>query len=205
MKGSFKNLSRLALALLAVCGLVSSLSVAQAATTEQKVLRVTSDAMEGNLFVHAILDENAKITGLRYESPYETKTFPITNLAQGIVMYSIKGMNVVTLKSAKFDPANGGPIDVVYIANGLTGSYRTYPAEMNRVGQTWELLINDQAGRRPVKHIYLKAKKVLGKIVGIDQVIPQDGAKIMAEPMEPALPGIENDWYVNPALVQQGV
>lgn len=144
--------------------------VEPAAGGEQQVLRVTTDAVAGNLDVRLMVDDNFTITGLKYVSPSETKVFPMDRLNSGIVLMNMGGYDVVKLVSTDFDPRNGGNISVIYLNNGLTGAYRTYPVELDRQGQTWQLMVNDQRGRRVITRAYMKAKRVLGKPVGIDQI-----------------------------------
>lgn len=139
---------------------------------EQPLLRVTSDAVSGNVDISLILDQNSTITGFKYVSPLETQTFDIQGLSSGIVLLNDQGFDVVKLLAKDFDPRGGGAVGMVYLNNGLTGTYRTYPLELEREGQTWKLRVNDASGRREINRMFLKAKKFFGRIIGIDQIIP---------------------------------
>lgn len=142
------------------------------AFSESQILHVTSDAMPGYLDLALELNDDQVVTGLHYStSDGETKTFDISNIKQGIVLLNRSGHNVVTIQSPDFDPAHGGSINVVYLMNGIFNTYGTFPLEMNRIGDGWELEVNDQAGRRKISNMFLKKNTAFGQIVGISKII----------------------------------
>jgi hypothetical protein len=117
-----------------------------------------------------VLNGDFEMAGLKYVAPEETKNFNLAQLPQGLVLMNYSGRDVVKLVSKNFDPKHGGPITVVYLSNGVTNQYNRYELEVERTGQDWSVMVNDQAGRRKVTRMFMKARKALGQIVGIEKI-----------------------------------
>ncbi len=152
-----------------------SLSPVSLLAGEQDIVTVTSDTIKGELILKLQLDENHTIQEIFYRLPDATEDsrFSIADLDQGIVVMRRSGRDVVKLVSSTFEPASGGAITVVYLHNGLSNTYRRYEIELDRSGEAWTASVNETAGRRDFTRMHMKAKKILGQIVGIDKITVQ--------------------------------
>lgn len=136
----------------------------------QPILTVTSDAFSGQGVLSIVTDDDLVATGVRYQSATADRTFPIGDLASGMVLLVQSGRDIVMLKSQDFDPRSGGSLTLRYLYSGLNGSYRSAPVEIERTGDDWQLWINDSGGRRVATSAYFKANRLLGSVVGISSV-----------------------------------
>jgi hypothetical protein len=93
--------------------------------------------------------------------------YPAEEIYKGVVIMSMKGMDVVTLKSDDFDLANGGTIEIKYIYSAITKKYKHVTISLSYNGNEWELFTeeNDYFNK-----IFCKATRVLGKPVGIKKI-----------------------------------
>lgn len=98
----------------------------------------------------------------------ERQTIEADKLEIGYVLMREQGKNVITIKSDNFSPHNGGHINVVYLNNAIGNKYNQITIEVVNDGDTWSLYDYNQ---RKIKNMHFKAKKVWGKIVGIDSII----------------------------------
>lgn len=169
MKLTVKFLVSMAL-LSATSGFAAEVRFFSVPVTDAQVLRVNSDAVAGDCDLKLVLNTDGDVAGIKYVAPAETKNFELSDLPNGLVILNRQGYDVVKLVSTSFDPHSGGEIKMVYLNNGITGSYKTWAMQLTRVGSDWSLAVDEQTGRRSFASMYLKAKKVLGQIVGIDKV-----------------------------------
>jgi hypothetical protein len=153
-----------------VLGALMGIFTAIAGTNAQEILKGTSDAFTGTLDLQVIVDDNSNATGLRGIANGKTEDSALTGFAQGIVLYSTAGKNVVTITSTNFDPAQGGVVDVTYLENGVTGNYQNITVDIEKTGTTWQMLTDDQTGRNVVTQGYFKANKLFGKVIGIESI-----------------------------------
>jgi hypothetical protein len=151
-------------------GTLFGLFTALASTNAQEILKGTSDAFTGTLDLQVLVDENNSAVGLRGIANGKTEDSSLTNFAQGIVLYSTSGKNVLTITSTNFDPAQGGVVDVNYLENGVTGNYQNLTVDIEKNGTTWQMLTDDQTGRNVVTQGYFKANKLFGKVIGIESI-----------------------------------
>jgi hypothetical protein len=140
------------------------------ADTAYQLLRGTSDALPGTLDVQILTNEDHIATGFQAVTEEKTETYGLTNLSEGIVLMNYQNHDVAILKSTDFDPSHGGTLQITYLRNALNNSYRTLVVDLVRNGDQWQLMANDQSGHHVVTRAFLKAKKVLGQVVGIDSV-----------------------------------
>jgi len=142
------------------------------ADTTQNLLVGTSDAFEGTLDLSLVLDDNsvAQEFSATASSTNQTKNFSVSDLPAGIVLYTDQGHDVVTVKSTDFDPAHGGDLVVTYLTNGLSNNYQSVTVEVERTGNLWQTLVNDQSGHHVVTQAYFKANTVFGQVVGIKSI-----------------------------------
>jgi hypothetical protein len=142
------------------------------ADSTQNLLIGTSDAFEGTLDLSVALDDNSVAQGFNAtaSSTNQTKSFSVSDLPAGIVLYTDQGHDVVTVKSTDFDPAHGGDLVVTYLTNGLSNNYQSVTVEVERTGNQWQTLVNDQSGHHVVTQAYFKANTVFGQVVGIKSI-----------------------------------
>jgi hypothetical protein len=151
-------------------GLLLGLFATLAGTNAQEILQGTSDAFTGTLDLQMLVDSSDNATGIRGINGGKTQDSDLSGFAQGIVLYSTQGKNVVTITSANFDPSQGGVVDVSYLHNGISGDYETLTVDIEKTGTTWQMLTDDQSGRNVVTQGYFKANKLFGKVIGIDSI-----------------------------------
>jgi hypothetical protein len=141
---------------------------------EVPLIHVTSDALVGFADINMLLDPDKNILGLVYlTSDHERAEFRKTQLSGGgIVLFKKKGYDIVKLliSESTFDLHSGGRITLHYLSNAVTGSSGNFPMELTRVGDTWQLSVNEQTGRRPFTQMYLKGNFFFGQALGIQGV-----------------------------------
>jgi hypothetical protein len=137
-------------------------------------LKILSDATPGQEVWVDVLEDpiTARSIGLQYRSSAETKQYTLQDLPQGIVLMEKSGKKIVTLKSATFDPATGGAMEIIYLNDGISNTYRSFKFEVDRSGSQWLVYSNTSAGRLLMNHAFVKTKRFLGQIIGIDKIIP---------------------------------
>ena len=141
------------------------------AATEVQILHVTSDAMPGFTDMKLSLDADFSIVSFRYITDRgEIKEFNLADLDKGVVLYTSDGRDVIKLIAKSGSPSTGAALDLVYLSNGISGSYETFRMDLVRMGNSWALQVSDQAGRREFTSMFLKARKFLGKVIGIQSV-----------------------------------
>jgi hypothetical protein len=169
-----RNLISYKLAALSIAqALLLAASTSAFADNVQQLLRGTSDAIAGTLDVQVLTDDSSVATGFQAVSASKTQAIGLTDLPKGIVLYSVQGINVATLKSPDFDPQHGGTLQFTYLRNALTNTFGTLSVDLVREGDKWELVVDDQSGHHVVTQGFFKAKKVFGQVVGIDTITLQ--------------------------------
>lgn len=151
-------------------GLLLGLFATLAGTNAQEILQGTSDAFTGTLDLQMLVDANDNATGIRGIAGGKTQDSDLSGFAQGIVLYTTQGKNVVTITSTNFDPTQGGVVDVSYLENGISGTYDNMTVDIEKSGTTWQMLTDDQTGRNVVTQGYFKANKLFGKVIGIESI-----------------------------------
>jgi hypothetical protein len=161
--------------LAALYGTICTFStVAKAAVTEDlQIVKVTTDAVAGEVNIKGVQDEDLNVTMLRQVAPEETKDITLEELNKGVVLFKQGDYEVVKLVSEKYDGKIGADAHIVYLYNGITNTYKKFPFEVHRDGDKWSLMVNERTGRRTFTQMFMKAKKVLGKIVGIEKITVQ--------------------------------
>lgn len=138
--------------------------------TEEQMLHVVADAIVEPTDTKLILDQDRNIIGMNAYRSGEKESYLVKDLTKGIVLFKISGRDVVKLSSKNFDPSHGGALEMVYIYNGLSNTYRTFPVELHREGDKWVLYVNEQTGRRSFTTMSVKVNRILGQPVGIKQI-----------------------------------
>jgi hypothetical protein len=159
-----------AVLMLALLGTLTSFS-SFAEDTRLPLFTATSDAFDDQLEFSITVDENSNTTGLIYTQSGKDIPIPLSSLGDGVVLYQSSGKNVVTLSSASFAAANGGDITLTYLTNGLSNTYKKFVFSVSREGQNWTpSALNSRGIPQAFVSMYLKGKRLLGKIVGIDTI-----------------------------------
>jgi hypothetical protein len=81
---------------------------------------------------------------------------------------SLAGRAAVFLSCPGCDPQTGGRLLLEYLSNGMTGTYSSRALRLDRTGGSFRLLTLDG---RPVLRLRLTARRVLGLLIGIGDVV----------------------------------
>ncbi len=167
MNTIFKSFSFAALSFL-----VLSYSSALAQSTQQLPLFIaSSNAFSETLEVNLTADVNSDATGFLYSLQGSDTAVPLTDLPKGISLYQLNGQDVATLSSKTFSAINGGALTLTYLHNGVQGTYQQFNFALSRQGQAWNSYVIDANGiPRNFTTMYLTAKKLFGKIIGIERI-----------------------------------
>jgi hypothetical protein len=157
------NRSKLALGLSVLSAFVA-LHSAHAAT--QLILQGSSDGFDGTLELNLLTDSNGDASQIQTVAPGLTQSYDIAQLATGIVLYNEKGYDILTIKSADFDVAKGGNVEVDYLVNGLDGTYSSLTLDLEDNASKWQALSSGSV----VTKAYFKANKLFGQTIGISSI-----------------------------------
>lgn len=138
--------------------------------SEQLLLTVTSDGMDGTLQLKAVVDENDEAIGLvlyKIEDAKYRRAFKAEELPSGLVMLAIDKHEVVRLHSQDFDTNRGGTVIVDYLSSGVSKSRAHIELEVIHDGSKW-IVLHD---RKEITQMFMQARKILfGKVIGIKEV-----------------------------------
>jgi hypothetical protein len=84
----------------------------------------------------------------------------------GIVLDSRDGRDIIVLRSNNFAAHNGGDLEIDTLYNGITGSRKKYPIDLQRHGAYWKVERNGKV----ITKMHLVSKKLLGKVIGIKTI-----------------------------------
>ena len=139
---------------------------------EISLIHVTSDAMDGYGDFKIAVDDLSQVIQFRYyANGVERRDYPLDALRTGIVLHQDGGRNVITIKSGNFNPADGGPIDLIYLYNGAFNDFRTFKMEMVRTGKNWSMRAYVDSGLVYFTSMYFQKRTFFGKTIGIEKVI----------------------------------
>ncbi|MBT4790832.1 MAG: hypothetical protein HON90_04625 [Halobacteriovoraceae bacterium] len=99
---------------------------------------------------------------------FERKAHDLTNISDGFVLYNKEGRDVVTLKSRDFATYAGGTVEIRYLYNGISGTYRSKSFIIEQEQDSWH--ISDIQGNI-FTNFFFKAKRVWRKIVGVKDIV----------------------------------
>jgi hypothetical protein len=151
--------------------LLALLCLSSASASEIQLVHATSNANLSVTDLRIEVDGQGTILNLKeYVVGEPTLTFDPRELAMGIVLSSKNGKKVTELTSNSFDTSHGGKIDLVFLTNGITNEYLTFPMELTYSGR-WQIYSYDEAGKPKVfKTMFMKARKYLGQVIGIESI-----------------------------------
>lgn len=92
-------------------------------------------------------------------------------LTKEVVLARSSGLDAVLLGCSGCDPNVGGTLVLRYVYNGVTRNYRSFQMRIQRSDRHWELSTADGT---PIRTLTLKARKVLGAVVGIREILVND-------------------------------
>lgn len=149
--------------------LTLQLGLGHALAKDIKVLSVKEVGVSTVWDLYMTVDEDMNAVGLRlFDNDDKTwKNFNTSNLVKGVVLKHQSGYDVIVLKSNDFEKDRGGNFQVNYLSNGLTGSRKDFPIEIDFDGTKWDVF---HAGTS-ISRLDFHVKKVLGQTVGIKKVI----------------------------------
>ena len=99
----------------------------------------------------------------------EWKEFDVSDLRGGIPLKEEGSYKVLLLKSHDFENDRGGHFKLNYLYNGITGSRKEIPIKIDYNGSLWQVLYRGSK----IKRLDFTVKKIWGKAVGIEKVIPR--------------------------------
>jgi hypothetical protein len=141
---------------------------------EVQLVRVMSDAMPGYTDIRIVLDNDFTAQSIRLVPDQgDARNISLSELANGAVLLNQSGFDIFKLIGTRLDPKSGGELQLVYLSNGITHSYGKFDMEAVKQGDTWFLQTNNQGGRKPFKTLFVKSRKLFGRIIGIESVTPQ--------------------------------
>lgn len=139
---------------------------------EQNILHVTSDAMAGALDMRLVLDSDFNAVSIKQINDRgESKELTLSALASGVVLLHQEGRDIIKVMTQGFDSHSGGQFNMIYLSNGVFNSYETFNMELVRNGSTWTLQTNGQGGRVAFSTMFMKGRRLFGRIIGIESVL----------------------------------
>lgn len=156
-------------------------SAARAASDQQHITTVTSDAIPNDQGTFAAqMDPQGDLTGVMYREGKKSpvRFISLAELQRGKVLLhnAEHHLDVATVRiESDFTAKDGGHVRLIYLSNGITKSYRYFVFEVVRAGTRWFAYAStgrDSRGRasQPFTAMNLKARRFLGQIVGVERV-----------------------------------
>lgn len=138
---------------------------------EIQLFHVTSDAMNGALDIKALVNSNSELLGLRYLTEKgDVLTFNMDQLAQGADLMKDGNRSVVKIIGHQLTPATGGNLEMIYLADGLSGSYSKFNMKIMNSQNNWEMETISSKGGRKFTKMFLQGNWFFGKVIGISAV-----------------------------------
>jgi|GEM_PF-5451257 len=132
----------------------------------QELVTVTSDARPGTVYqLDAILDAKGDVSGLLYSGSYlGDRCFGTKDIKKQALLVNVDGRDIVFLKAlSDFDGIRGGALELRYLFNGVTGSYRTSSITLERAG-AWRV----QKDSVPFNTMFFPKRVSLGITIGVN-------------------------------------
>ncbi len=127
--------------------------------------------MSGALDIKALVNANSELLGLRYLTQTgEVLTFNMDQLSQGADLMKDGDRSVVKIIGHQLTAAAGGKLEMIYLDDGLSGSYSKFNMKIINSQNNWEMeTVSSKGGRRFTK-MYLQGNWFFGKVIGISAV-----------------------------------
>ncbi len=141
-------------------------------SNEVQLLHVTSDAIPGEVEIRAVVDADSNLTMIReYLNANEKHDFNLKQLAEGVVLKKSSGHDAIKLLGPTLDPHQGGGIQMVYLTNGITNSYESFPMELAITEGGWSLEVRRHGGYHRITNMFLQGNFFFGQTLGIEGVV----------------------------------
>jgi hypothetical protein len=121
-----------------------------------------------NDLVHSLvlnLDDSLNIIQIIRVSKVDEQRFTPEDLQNGeMVLAKNSGRDVIKLRcGGKCNNVTGGPLTLSCLYNGITNSYRLLNVNLSKTETSWRLTTSKG---EQIKTLRIKARKILGKMVG---------------------------------------
>jgi hypothetical protein len=141
---------------------------------ETKIAVVTSS--ESRNFSNLILeDDDGQIKGLQIQAFNQSgklediEEYDIREInSSGASLHEEDGIEVVSISNFSQRSSSMANVDLHYLTSGVTGAKRTLNLKLAKTSGSWSII--DSRTSRPASRIHFKAKKILGRAVGISSV-----------------------------------
>jgi hypothetical protein len=137
-----------------------------------QVLKVTSDYNTDTTQLYVESDANGKFIKLvqkviETDGDTETKNFTISELERGVTLLEKDERKIIKLDlSGNFHEIYGGSAEIDFLGNAITGRRDQMSIDLVFENNSWQV----QKKGQKITRFYVKANKVLGKVVGIDEI-----------------------------------
>ena len=132
---------------------------------ENSRLEMQIDDLNGNII--GIIKKGVDAKGKHYENFISANP---KDLIKGIVLHTDQGRDILKLKSTDVSddmPVIGGELKLLYLNNGLRGTYYSKPLKLIRNSfDDWKLTYNNI----PFSRMMMRTNSVLGLVVGISDI-----------------------------------
>ncbi len=145
MKFTTKFVAALTLASMTIAAQTSRAEEEVELFPSQKLMQFTNDRDPGLGTIEILTNGQGAMEGLRYTRTTDAATrgvraeFSLDQVRAGAALESQQGINALVFKGA-IDAAKGGKVTFTYVANGMTGSYKSCEATLRRAGNEWVLI-----------------------------------------------------------------
>ncbi|MCM2255646.1 MAG: hypothetical protein NDJ94_08245 [Vicinamibacteria bacterium] len=152
--------------------LASAASAAEPAARprrEQVLVRVVSEPEDGLVHELVVVDDGqGRVVAVVRRSRVDSTTTTVDELARGpVAMARAHGRDAILLACLACDPLSGGDLELRYLHNGITGSFRALPLKVERAAGRFRLATRDD---REVRQLRLKSRTWLGILIGIAEI-----------------------------------
>ncbi len=97
------------------------------------------------------------------------KVYPVNVLNKPIILVKAIGIDLISLKCDNFATSRGCDITIEYPYNLTIGRFKKFKAKLQKIDGQWQL--TDENNKR-FNQLFLKAKKILGVLIGIKRIVP---------------------------------
>ncbi len=134
--------------------------------TEIPLIKVINEGENNKIYpIFLNLDNDGQILSLKSGS----QQFDFNAIIEGLVLFKIEDKDVLYLECHSCDSLYGGNLMIRYLENGVFEKYKEIYFEFSKRNEKWGLY-NKQDGFL-IKTLTLKANKLLGKVIGIKEII----------------------------------
>ncbi len=133
-------------------------------------LAVVTNGMDSDKCILTVdTDETGALQNLHVtEDKSSHGSYPLADVQKGIVLVERSNRDIVLLSGADLDATAGGKVIISYLYNALTKRHKHKQLELFQQDGKW-VMADEQ--HKIVKSIHFTTKKVLGKVVGLDEMI----------------------------------